>query len=49
VIGAIDGARINYPVDVSARTAYMEVIKVLLNAVVYEDSEWMTAGVVDFY
>jgi len=43
VCGTIGGDWINYPGDVAARTADMEVIKVLLNAVVSESAEWMTA------
>ena len=47
--GTIGGDRINYPGEVSARTADMEVVKILLNSVVSTDSHWMSIDIVDYY
>jgi len=35
--------------EVSARTADMEVVKILLNSVVSTDSHWMSIDIVDYY
>jgi hypothetical protein len=47
--GTVGGDRINYVGDVSARTADMSVVKILLNAVVSENARWMTIDIKDFY
>jgi len=50
VRGTAGGDRINYPGDVSARTADMELVKLLLNKVVSEpNTRWMTLDITDFY
>ena len=49
VRGTIGGDRINYPGEVSARTADMEVVKILLNSVVSTDAKWMTLDIEDYY
>ena len=49
VRGTIGGDRINYPGAVSARTADMEVVKILLNSVVSTNANWMTIDIVDYY
>ena len=49
VRGTIGGDRINYPGDVSARTADMEVVKVLVNSVVSTNAQWMTLDIEDYY
>ena len=48
VWGTISGDRINYPGDVSARTADMEVVKILLNSVVSTDAKWLTLDIEDY-
>jgi hypothetical protein len=48
--GTIGGDRINYPGDVSARTADMEVVNVLLQSTISDrTSKWATADISDFY
>ena len=47
--GTIGGDRINYPGAVAARTADMEVVKIVLNSVVSDDAHWMTIDIVDYY
>ena len=49
VRGTIGGDRINYPDTASARTADMEVVKLLLNSVVSTDAKWITIDIVDYY
>ena len=50
VRGTIGGDRVNYPGEVAARTAEMEVVKLLLNSVLHtEGAKWMTADITDFY
>ena len=49
VRGTIGGDRINYPFDVSARTADMDVVKILLNSVISTDANWLTLDIVDYY
>jgi hypothetical protein len=50
VRGTAGGDRINYPGAVSARTADMELVKLLLNKVVSEpNTRWMTLDITDFY
>ena len=49
VRGTIGGDRINYPFDVSARTADLDVVKILLNSVISTDAQWMTLDIVDYY
>jgi hypothetical protein len=50
VRGTIGGDRVNYPGEVSARTAEMEVVKLLLNSVLNTaGAKWMTADITDFY
>jgi hypothetical protein len=43
------GDRLDYPGAISARTADMEVVKVLLNSTLSTDSELMTMDIKDFY
>ena len=47
--GTAGGDRINYPGEVSARTAELTVVKVLLNATVSENAHFATADIKDFY
>ena len=47
--GTIGGDRIDYDGEVHAWTANITTIKLLLNAVVSEDANWMTADIKDFY
>lgn len=49
VRGTIGGDRINYPGEVSARTADMEVVKILLNSVVSTNAKWLTLDIEDYY
>ena len=47
--GTIGGDRINYPFNVSARTADMDVVKILLNSVISTNANWLTLDIVDYY
>ena len=47
--GTAGGDRINYPGEVSARTAELTVVKLHLNATVSENARYATADVKDFY
>lgn len=49
VRGTVGGDKITYPGNVSANAAEMDTIKLLLNAVVSEGANWMTADITDFY
>ena len=49
VRGTAGGDRINYPGEVSARTAEMDVVKILLQSTVSDHANWMTADIKDFY
>ena len=54
VRGTAGGDRVNYPGDVSARTAEMEVIKALIHSVASDrfhkkDAQWMTLDIKDYY
>lgn len=49
VRGTIGGDRINYPGNVSARTASLEVVRTLLNSVLADDADFMTADITDYY
>ena len=49
VRGTIGGDRINYPGSVSARTASLEVVRTLLNSVLADDADFMTADITDYY
>lgn len=49
VRGTYGGDRSDYNGPVSAATAALPTIKLLLNAVVSEDASWMTADIKDFY
>jgi hypothetical protein len=49
VRGTYGGNRTDYKGDTAAWTADLETVKVLLNAVVSEDSNWMTIDIKDFY
>jgi hypothetical protein len=50
VRGTAGGDRIHYPGDVSARTADIELVKLLLNKVISEpNTRWMTLDITDFY
>ena len=49
VRGTIGGDRINYPGDVAARTADMEVVKALLQSTLADDADFMTIDIKDFY
>jgi hypothetical protein len=45
----IGGDRINYPYDTAAVTAEMDAIKILLNCMISENSNWSTIDLTDFY
>ncbi len=45
----IGGDRIIYPYDTAAVTAEMDAIKILLNCMISEDSNWSTIDLTDFY
>ena len=47
--GTLGGDIIHYPGDVSAHTAGMSDIKILLNSVVSDGAQWMTIDIKDFY
>jgi hypothetical protein len=47
--GTIGGDRLPYPGAVSARTADMEVVKVLLNSALSDNAELMTLDIKDYY
>jgi hypothetical protein len=49
VRGTVGGDKVDYPGEVSAQTAAMTTIKLLLNAVISEDAQWCTADIKDFY
>jgi hypothetical protein len=49
VRGTYGGNRTDYVGDTAAWTADLETVKVLLNAVVSENSNWMTIDIKDFY
>lgn len=49
VRGTAGGDRINYPGDVTARTADLTVVKLLLHSVISDDVHFMTADIKDFY
>ena len=49
VRGTIGGDRINYPGETSVSTAAMPVVKILLQSVVSDDSNWMTLDIKDYY
>ena len=49
VRGTIGGDRINYPGETSANTAAMPVVKILLQSVISDDSNWMTLDIKDYY
>jgi hypothetical protein len=49
VRGTLGGDRINYKGDVSARTASLEVVRTLLNSVLADDADFMTADITDYY
>lgn len=49
VRGTAGGDRISYPGAVSARTADMELVNMLLQSVLHDDAEWMTIDITDFY
>ena len=49
VRGTIGGDQVHYPGATTAYTAALETIRILLNAVVSEDAEFMTADIKDFY
>jgi hypothetical protein len=45
----IGGDRIEYPYDTAAVTAEMDAIKILLNCMIYENANWSTIDLTDFY
>jgi hypothetical protein len=49
VRGTIGGDRVDYPGIVTANTAALDTVKILLNAVVSEDAHWATVDITDFY
>ena len=49
VRGTIGGDQVQYPGVTTAYTAALETIRILLNAVVSEDAEFLTADIRDFY
>lgn len=49
VRGTIGGDKINYPGDTSANTAAMPVVKILLQSVISDDTNWMTLDIKDYY
>jgi hypothetical protein len=49
VRGTAGGDRINYPGNVSSSCADMPVVKTLLQSVVSDNSNWMTADIKDYY
>ncbi len=49
VRGTIGGDKVDYPGEVTALTAALSTIKLLLNSVVSEGADWATADITDFY
>ena len=50
VRGTLGGDRLNYPFDVTARTADLDAVKILIHSVVSDDGgKYMTADVSDYY
>ena len=49
VRGTIGGDRIDYPGEVSARTADMEVVKILINSALSDDENLMVLDIKDYY
>ena len=49
VRGTIGGDRINYPGSVLARIASLEVVRTLINSVLADDADFMTADITDYY
>jgi hypothetical protein len=45
----IGGDRINYPFDKSAETSDLDAVKLLLNCMIFENSNWSTLDLTDFY
>ena len=49
VRGTIGGDQVHYPGETTAYTAHLETIRVLLNAIVSEHADFLTADIKDFY
>ena len=49
VRGTYGGNKSDYEGDVTAWTADLSTVKMLLNSVISTDSQWMTADITDFY
>lgn len=47
--GTVGGDRVEYPGEVSAATAAMTTVKMLLNVCVTENADWITTDAKDFY
>jgi hypothetical protein len=49
VRGTAGGDRLNVPYDVSARTAALETVKLVIHSVVSSNKKWRTLDIADFY
>ena len=49
VRGTAGGDRLNVPYDVSARTAALETVKLVIHSVVSSNKQWRTLDIADFY
>ncbi len=49
VRGTTGGDRLNVPYDVSARTATLETVKLVIHSVVSSNKKWRTLDIADFY
>ena len=49
VRGTAGGDRITYPGEVSAQVADLDAVKILLNSVVSDNAQWLTADIKDYY
>ncbi len=49
VRGTADGNLFDVPYDVSAKTAGLDIVKLLIHSVISGDFKWMTIDITDFY
>ena len=47
--GTLGGDKVHYPFDAAARTAELELVKVLLQSTMADDADWFTIDLKDFY
>ena len=47
--GTIGGDRVNYPGPTTARTAAMSLVKMLIQSLISDNTQWLTIDIKDFY